>query len=61
MPDSTPVLRMILTARGKPLGDGIDEVLSFIDIGRVWIVLGFEAITMEEMHEIWGKHYDHES
>lgn len=44
-----------LIARGKPCGEGINGVLSFMDIGHEWIVRGFTSITTVAMHELWGK------
>jgi len=44
-----------LTARGAPCGDGIDGVLSFLDIGRQWVVRGFASITTPKMHKLWGR------
>ncbi len=43
-----------LTARGVPLGSGIDGVLEFLDHGRRAISLNFVEFTTEEMHKKWG-------
>lgn len=44
-----------LTARGGPLGEGIEGVLSFLDVGREWVVRGFASLTTPTMHEEWGR------
>lgn len=53
--DRTQIVLMNLTARGKPLGDGIEGVSTFLDIGRSWIVRGFASITSKEMHQHWRR------
>lgn len=44
-----------LTARTKPVGDKIDDILAGLDLGREWIVNGFVAITTPEIRKIWGQ------
>jgi len=53
--DGKQVLRITLTARGAPLGDGMTGILRFFDVGRSWIVRGFASVTTKEMHRIWGR------
>ena len=53
--DKQRVLVMSMTARGKPLGEGVDGVLAFFDLGREWIVRGFADLTTERMHGLWGR------
>jgi len=53
--DNQPLFNMNLTARGAPSGDGIDGVLSFLDLGREWVVRGFASMTTQEMHKLWGR------
>ena len=53
--DNSPVLTLNLTARGGPLSDGIDGAFRFFDLGRDWIVRGFETLTTDVMHQKWGK------
>jgi hypothetical protein len=50
-----PIIVLELTARGQPLGEGINGVLPFLDVGREWIVRGFASITTPEMHELWER------
>ena len=53
--DNSPVLTLNLTARGGPLSDGIDGAFLFFNLGRNWIVRGFENLTTDVMHQKWGK------
>ena len=51
----SPILVLTLTARGSPIGDGIDGAFAFFDLGREWIVKGFTDLTTTEMHRVWGR------
>lgn len=53
--DDQPLFVLNLTARGAPLGDGIDGVLGFLDLGREWVVRGFASLTTPTMHKKWGR------
>jgi len=53
--DKKPILNLTLVARGYPLSGNIDGVLSFLDLGREYIVRGFASVTRPEMHKIWGR------
>ena len=53
--DDQPMFLLNLVARGRPVGEGIDGVLRFLDIGREWVVRSFAAITTPKMHGIWGR------
>lgn len=53
-----PIFVMTLTARGTPESSGLEGVYRFLDRGHNWIVLGFEAITSDDMHRAWGKQSD---
>ncbi len=53
--DRKPILNLTLVARGYPISGNIDGVLSFLDLGREYIVRGFASITRSEMHKIWGR------
>jgi uncharacterized protein (TIGR04255 family) len=44
---------LTLTARGKPLGKGLEGALAFLDLGHEWIVRGFKDLTTPEMHQVW--------
>jgi len=53
--DRKAIIALELTARGRPLKEGIEGALQFLDLGHEWIVRGFTSITTTEMHEIWGR------
>ena len=53
--DGSPAITLNLTARGQPIGSGIEGVLGFFDLGRRYIIEMFEAITTQEMQEKWGR------
>jgi uncharacterized protein (TIGR04255 family) len=53
--DGVPSLRLVLTARGAPIGEGNAGVLAFLDLGREYVVRGFTSLTTPEMHRIWGR------
>jgi uncharacterized protein (TIGR04255 family) len=53
--DGRPITVLSMTARGRPLGDDVQGVLAFLDLGHEWVVRGFDAVTSEKMHEAWGK------
>jgi len=48
-------VQLTLTARGQPLGAGVDGVLAFLNLGREYIVRGFTSFTTPEMHKSWGR------
>ena len=53
--DRTLLLVLQLTARGAPLGEGLDGALAITDRGHEWIVHGFTSITTEQMHQRWER------
>lgn len=53
-------VRLVLTARGRPLAEGIEGALAFCDLGREWIVKGFKDCTSEAMWDRWGLKGEHE-
>jgi uncharacterized protein (TIGR04255 family) len=55
MQDAAPVLRVTLTARGKPRDESMFAALDWLDKGRETVVRGFASITTKEMHKIWGR------
>lgn len=56
--DNQPIFNLNLTARGAPLGGGINGVLGFLDLGREWVVRGFASMTTPTMHKKWGRRDD---
>jgi len=55
-PEQEPVILMTLSARGRPLGPGLEGAKGFLDLAHEWIVRGFTSLTTEPMHQIWGRH-----
>ena len=53
--DGKEVLQMTLTARGTPKSGSDDDIFTWLDLGRSWVVRGFADFTTTTMHEIWGK------
>ena len=53
--DQKAIFVLTLTSRGRPVGDGLQGALAFLDIGREWIVRGFTSVTTKEMHRIWKR------
>ncbi len=53
--DNSPILALNLTARGAPLGEGIEGAFAFFDLGRRWVVKGFVELTTPEMHRVWER------
>jgi uncharacterized protein (TIGR04255 family) len=53
--DNTPIMVMNLTARGAPLGEGIEGAFRFFELGRRWIVKGFAELTTSDMHKAWER------
>lgn len=53
--DDEPIAVLTLTARGVPLSTEDEGFIQFFDLGREYIVRTFEAITTDEMHDVWGK------
>ncbi len=54
-PAGTPVFVMNLTARGAPIGSGIDGVRGFADLAHEWVVRGFTDLTTDAMHTAWKR------
>ncbi len=55
MTDEREVYQLRLTARGKPDSSSESDVLSWLDIGREWVVRGFADLTTPEAHNLWGR------
>lgn len=54
VPGATPpAIRMVLTARGRPLEASAAGALTFCDLGHQWIVRGFKDLTTETMWNRW--------
>jgi uncharacterized protein (TIGR04255 family) len=53
--DFAPVIRLEITARGKPKEETISEALLLLDQERLAVVRTFAAVTTSEMHKVWGR------
>ncbi len=53
--DGSPLFAITLTARGRPRGSDVDEVLAWMDVAHDFLVRGFASMTTAEMHETWGR------
>lgn len=51
----TPVIQLQLIVRGRPLSDGIEGVMQFMDLAHNAIVKSFADVTTTEMHEVWER------
>jgi hypothetical protein len=52
-PDNASMYVLELTARGAPIGEGVDGARAFFDVGHDWIVRGFKDLTTSAMHRVW--------
>jgi len=53
--DGMEILLLTLTARGKPAGSELADVLEWLDMGRRWVVRGFADFTSQKMHTLWKR------
>jgi uncharacterized protein (TIGR04255 family) len=53
--DKKELMKLSLIARGRPDASDIDTILNWIDLGREWIVRGFEDMTTKKAHALWRK------
>jgi uncharacterized protein (TIGR04255 family) len=53
--DAKEILRLTLTARGKPRSSELTSIKDWLNLGHEWIVRSFTDITTEEMHKVWGR------
>jgi uncharacterized protein (TIGR04255 family) len=51
----SPVINLMLLARGISIGNDINSAIEFFHAGRAAIVNGFASITSKEMHQAWGR------
>lgn len=49
------VVLLNLTARGRPLSDGLEGITEFMNLGHELIVRGFASMTTSRMHQEWGR------
>jgi hypothetical protein len=48
--DAKEIVRLNLTARGKPVSSTPADILDWFDMGHVWIVQGFTDFTTTKIH-----------
>lgn len=53
--DEKEVVQFSLTARGKPESSSVDDIMTWMDRGREWVVKGFADLTSEKAHKLWGR------
>lgn len=53
--DAKEVLQLNLTARVVPSSSTPEDVLRWLDLGRLWIVKGFNDFTTPEIRKEWGQ------
>lgn len=56
--ENQPIYVLTITARGRPIGDDVEGVLGFMDIGHEWIVTAFDSLTTPDVHLDWEKAND---
>ena len=53
--DRTETIQLTLTAKCRPATPNPRDLVAALDLGREWIVRGFEDLTTEKMHKFWVK------
>jgi uncharacterized protein (TIGR04255 family) len=53
--DGVPMLKVVLTARGRPRGPETADVLAWFDVGHDFLVTAFASLTTPTMHHLWGR------
>jgi uncharacterized protein (TIGR04255 family) len=53
--DRKEVLQLTLTARGAPQDSSMEAVLTWLDLGRKWVVNGFVDLTTDKMQQLWKR------
>lgn len=53
--DGAETLQLTLSAKGRPTGSSVEDILAWLDRGREWVVRGFAALTTEAAHDHWGR------
>ena len=51
----SPVFQLQLTVRGRPLQEGVQGVMEFMDFAHSIIVKSFAEVTTPEMHKVWER------
>ena len=53
--DAKEVLQLNLTARIVPSSSNAEDAVKWLDLGRLWIVEGFDNVTTPEIRKVWGQ------
>jgi len=53
--DGKEIIKVELTARGRPTNSNLSAVLEWFQVGHEWIVQGFTDLTTDHMHKIWRR------
>lgn len=53
--DGAEIIQLNVSARGDPRGSNDESLVTWINIGREWVVRGFTDFTSEKMHRIWKR------
>ena len=53
--DNSPVVKVDITARGKPRGNSAQDAFQLLDLEREAVVTTFTAVTTRDLHKIWGR------
>ncbi len=53
--DAKELLQFTLTAKGPPESSKTEDLLSWFDLGREWVVTSFADLTTPRMHSIWER------
>jgi len=53
--DGAPLVLLTLTARGRPSGASVDDVMRSLDRARESVVRGFASATTPAMHRVWRR------
>jgi len=48
------VIKLVLTARGKPLAANLAAAIDWFDLGHDWVKVLFNGLVSDEMHQHWG-------
>ena len=55
LPDGDALLRVVLTARGRPFSDDAAGALAWLDVGHDFLVRAFASLTTVAMHRQWER------
>ncbi len=53
--DGKEIIQFSVTASGRPAANGTAELFACLDQCHDWVIEGFDDLTSDKMHEIWGR------